>query len=163
LISAVCQGGTRVVRGPSFPQGFGGEYSTYRTYSLAVEGDVPLRDDNIVLAHEESLEFEGTGGPIRVWIPVARGSWVRQPTAQAELLSRDSIGPGGRLDRVSARPRAPLARRGSSVGPPHAPAKSSRAQRAVFRVSGPLELYVRVGGPPVRPAEQRGQLTDISR
>jgi hypothetical protein len=82
LYSAQTLSGTRVTKLPSFPQGGGAEYSTYRSYTIEVEADVPLRTDNLILSYEETTETEGTGGPTIVYIPVAVGPWVRQQTSE---------------------------------------------------------------------------------
>jgi len=83
LISANCIGGTRVVEAPSFPDN-GGEYQVGygRSYTFAIEGEVALTGSDVVTSFEESLDFEGTGGPVVVWIPVAQGPWVQQTTSQ---------------------------------------------------------------------------------
>ncbi len=85
LWSANCNGGTHVVQAPSFPETLGtAEYqpSVGRSYSFAVEGETALTGANVILKFEESLKFQGTGGPIRVWIPVANGPWIQQQTSQ---------------------------------------------------------------------------------
>ncbi len=86
LLSANCNGGTRVVQAPSFPDTLGtAEYqpAAGRSYSFAIEGEVALTSANVVVKFEESLDFEGTGGPIVVWIPVAQGNWIQQQTSEA--------------------------------------------------------------------------------
>ncbi len=61
IVSRNADGGVRVVVPPSFPQGKGAEYSTFRTYSLAVEADL-LDYQAGLLSWTESLSFQG-GGP----------------------------------------------------------------------------------------------------
>jgi hypothetical protein len=82
LYSAICNGGTRIIQAPEFPNGQGAEYSTYRSYSIVVAGEVPLTSSNVITRYHESIAFEGTGGPINVYIPVAEGAWVQQTTSQ---------------------------------------------------------------------------------
>lgn len=84
LLAANTLGGTHV-RPPAFPTGSGAEYSTYRSYSFEVWGDVPLTGNNLLLEYEESIEIQGDGGPIRVFIPVALGPWVWQQTTVASV------------------------------------------------------------------------------
>jgi len=86
LYNANCNGGTRIVQAPSFPETLGtAEYqpAAGRSYSFAVEGETALTSENVVTKFEETLKFQGTGGPIRVWIPVAEGPWIRQQTSTA--------------------------------------------------------------------------------
>ncbi len=83
LISANCVGGTRVVEGPSFPQGGpSAEYvengPTFRTYTLAVEGTVLTHIG--LLAFNETLSFQGTTGPRVVWKQTLNGFPQRQQT-----------------------------------------------------------------------------------
>ena len=82
LRSSSCIGGVKVVQAPSFPNGVAAEYqpSYGRSYTFALEGILPLTTSNIVLQFRESISMVGTGGPIRVWLPVATGSWIRQQT-----------------------------------------------------------------------------------
>jgi hypothetical protein len=86
LISANCNGGTRVVQAPSFPDTLGtAEYqpAAGRSYSFAIEGEMALTSADVIVKFEESLDFEGTGGPVVVWIPVAQGDWIQQQTSEA--------------------------------------------------------------------------------
>ena len=56
--------GTRVVQPPSFPVGSGGENSTFRSYSLAVEGERAYVGNSILLSWSEAITFRGNGAPI---------------------------------------------------------------------------------------------------
>jgi hypothetical protein len=84
LLNSQCNGGVRVVQPITFPQGGAGEYvpGYGRTYSFALEGELALTSENVTLHFQETIEINGTGGPIRVWQPVAQGPWIRQQTAQ---------------------------------------------------------------------------------
>ena len=55
--------GTRVVSPPHFPVGTGAEYTTFRSYSLAVEGEFAYAGPSILLSWQEVLNFKGQGGP----------------------------------------------------------------------------------------------------
>lgn len=59
--SSATFGGVRVITPPSFPEGKGAEYSTYRNYSLAVEAEI-LDPRAAILSWTETLNFRG-GGP----------------------------------------------------------------------------------------------------
>lgn len=71
LTSSAALGGVRVT-GLDFPHGEGAEYSTFRTYRLAIEADFPDAAGNL-LDYSEALNFEGTGGPRRVFLDVLEG------------------------------------------------------------------------------------------
>ncbi|MGQ0637324.1 MAG: hypothetical protein ACT4QC_22175 [Planctomycetaceae bacterium] len=71
LFSSATLGGVRVVA-LDFPEGAGAEYSTFRTYRLTLEADFPDTAVNL-LEYDESLSFEGTGGPRRVFLDVLEG------------------------------------------------------------------------------------------
>lgn len=63
LLNAQTLGGVRVVRPPSYPQGRGAEYATIRTFSVALEAELPLLPlDTALVSYRETLEFRG-GGP----------------------------------------------------------------------------------------------------
>lgn len=71
LISAAALGGTRVTA-LDFPTGSGAEYSTFRSYSIAVEADFPDTSNNL-LDFTETLSFEGTGGPRTIYLDTLEG------------------------------------------------------------------------------------------
>lgn len=56
------QGGVRVVDF-SYPDGYGGEYTTYRKYSVTLEGRFITAARNQIVAWLETLSFTGDGGP----------------------------------------------------------------------------------------------------
>lgn len=85
LFSAQSLGGTRV-KSMDFPTGTGAEYSTFRSYSIAVEAEFPDTSNNLLEFHE-SLSFEGTGGPRVVFLDTLEG--LPQPQiAQQRTTSR---------------------------------------------------------------------------
>jgi hypothetical protein len=76
-------GGTRVVEGPSFPEGHGGQYATFRSYRIVVEADRPVGDaTGVPLVWEELLTFSG-GGPRFVFLQTINGLPQRQLVASA--------------------------------------------------------------------------------
>ena len=63
LISANCNGGTRVTRPPSFPDTYkSGEYQPGygRSYTFEIEGETPLTSDNVLLTFTESSRSKAT-------------------------------------------------------------------------------------------------------
>ena len=62
LLSSQTVDGTRVTRQPSYQDGGGAQYSTHRTYSLTVEGEIPEAGAGL-LGWSESINYRGTGGP----------------------------------------------------------------------------------------------------
>jgi hypothetical protein len=71
LLSGATLGGNRVVMSPSYPRGNGAEYSTFRNYTLAIEGLIPNLFAGLIEWHE-TLEFSG-GGPQLVWLEFLTG------------------------------------------------------------------------------------------
>lgn len=69
-------GGTRVVEPPSFPEGRGGEFSTWRMFRVVVEADF-LDAFLDVFFWTESLSFWGGGPQDKLWEPLA-GLPIRQ-------------------------------------------------------------------------------------
>jgi hypothetical protein len=89
LLNSQCNGGTKIVQAPSFPNTYAGEYqpSVGRSYSFAVEGEVALSTDNVIVQFSETLSFKGTGGPLWTYIAVAQGQWIRQQVAETSTFS----------------------------------------------------------------------------
>ena len=71
MTSSAALGGTRVTA-LDFPAGAGAEYSTFRSYSIAVEADFPDTSNNL-LDFSETLSFEGTGGPRVIFLDTLDG------------------------------------------------------------------------------------------
>lgn len=80
LIDANCLGGIRVVAPPSFPEGGNAEYTTWRTYRIVLEADVPVNEGDPatqVLSWRETVETSG-GGPLYAWTTPINGIPQRQ-------------------------------------------------------------------------------------
>ena len=83
LLTANCRGGTRIVQPVSFPDGAGGEYSTFRTYSLSVEGEIPISSSqNAITEWRETIAITGTGGPRFIPIECRNGPVQMQTVSQ---------------------------------------------------------------------------------
>lgn len=74
-------GGVRVMSGPSYPTSEGAEYCTYRTYEIELEAE--YKTSNVTFdSWQETLSFEGYGGPIYRYIPTLNGPWQKQMVSQ---------------------------------------------------------------------------------
>lgn len=85
LPAASAKGGTRVIEGPHFPMSTGAEYSTFRTYNIVVEAEYSIESGQQSPAFEnyqESITFQGTGGPIWKLLPTLNGRWQRQQVSE---------------------------------------------------------------------------------
>jgi len=83
LTSSNTTGGTKIITPPSFPIADGGELTTYRTYEIVIEGEVPINASrNPFVSWQETIEFTGTGGPRFVIIECINGPPVAQQVAQ---------------------------------------------------------------------------------
>lgn len=128
LRSKDCVGGTRVVEGPSFPEGSAMEYVSYRTFAVAVEGVVARKDVNL-LAWTESISSEGggaldihlqtlTGKPQKQRVAehtpykvvqegIAVGQW-RYPTPPQPIWPGDEVRPRRRINRKAPKRSGPM-------------------------------------------------------
>jgi hypothetical protein len=84
-------GGVRVVAGPSFPDGRGGEYATIRGYHIVLEADFPVAGGIGPLLWEETLSFAG-GGPRFVYLQTLTGLPQRQVVADATTYRVEQAG-----------------------------------------------------------------------
>jgi len=93
IINGLTLGGTRVVRAPSFPDGSGAEYVTKRRFIAAIEAEVPTLDGNTALwSFEESLSYQGTGGPATDVIETVQGDPVPQTLRQRTAVTAVQAG-----------------------------------------------------------------------
>jgi hypothetical protein len=90
LLSSETIGGTRVVSGPSFPEGRGPEGGTYRNYSIAVEGTSQISNAG-VLTWQETISWFG-GGPLYVFLQTANGLPQKQLGAQSTPYEAEQSG-----------------------------------------------------------------------
>jgi hypothetical protein len=81
IVSSATLGGVRVVVPPSFPDGKGAEYSTYRSYTLALEAEW-LDENASLVSWIESLTFQG-GGEQVVFLEPIQGLPQKQLLKQA--------------------------------------------------------------------------------
>lgn len=90
IISANTNGGVRVVVPPSFPQGKGAEYSTYRNYTIALEAEW-LDPNASLLSWHETIRFQG-GGPQFAHLEPINGQPVKQLLKQATTFRATQSG-----------------------------------------------------------------------
>lgn len=82
LISSQTVGGVRVTQQPSFEQWRGGELGLYRSYTIALEAELPSADPAAqLLDWQETLTFVG-GGPLFIYLATLNGLPVYQQTQQ---------------------------------------------------------------------------------
>lgn len=117
-------GGTFVIDGPNFPQGAGAEYSTFRTWDVTIEAEIPVTQEDL-LDWTETISIEG-GGPKHVFIQtltgVAQKQTVAQNTPYRLTQSGSAIGfsgypipPGPVFPAHEHRPRRRISRTGPKV------------------------------------------------
>ncbi len=80
IATADANGGVRVIVPPSFPEGKGAEYSTFRNYNVVLEAELLDPDATIVNWHE-TISFSG-GGPQFAYLETIDG------TPQKQLLKQ---------------------------------------------------------------------------
>jgi hypothetical protein len=84
IVAANTIGGTKIVRRPSYPQSSGPEGVTMRHFQLAIEALIPLTSEQVILAFEESVNFQG-GGPRYVMLETLTGPPIKQLGKQATI------------------------------------------------------------------------------
>lgn len=90
IVSAATNGGVRVISPPSFPQGQGAEYSTFRTYAIALEAEW-LDTQASLLSWHETIRFSG-GGPQFGHLEPINGQPVKQLLKQATTFEATQSG-----------------------------------------------------------------------
>lgn len=90
--SADTLGGIRVVTPPYFPDGGNAEGSTFRSYQIVLEAEIPTGDPAAeVLEWQQSITFTG-GGPRFVFLPNLNGLPTKQMVQQATTFRASQIG-----------------------------------------------------------------------
>lgn len=105
LLAAQTLGGVRIAKPVSFPVGDGGEYSTFRRFTVSLEADVVANSMTTMLVEfSEVLRVSGNGGPRRVVIETRYGPPVEQIVSQrTPVLATQS----GRAVGLLSYPTAP--------------------------------------------------------
>jgi len=86
LSTSQCVDGTRVTRPPSYPQGEGAEFSTFRNYALTVEGDRKMVGDTL-LSFRESINWTGTGGKTWDYLVPLTGPPIPQTLTKSSVVT----------------------------------------------------------------------------
>lgn len=84
LVNSRALGGNRIVEPVHYPLGDGGkdaQYSTYRDWAFTLEATYAI-SDRAMISFEETIEFEGDGGPRTVWLETAIGLPQEQTVSQ---------------------------------------------------------------------------------
>lgn len=90
MLNSQTVGGIRVVRQPSFPESQGAEYTTFRSYSIGVEGEFLDLESGIV-NWTEVVNFEG-GGPVYVHLKPINGVAQKQVSIQNDTFRATQAG-----------------------------------------------------------------------
>ena len=94
LDSANTHGGVRVTAF-DYPQGDGAVYATHMPYHITLEADVIPATGPGLRLFRESLEFIGTGGPTRIFLPVLNGppqeQILRQQSTQRCIQTGEAV------------------------------------------------------------------------
>jgi len=96
IASAQTSGGVRIVVAPSFPQGRGAEYSTFRSYVLSIEAELPDTETSII-AWNEVLNFNGGGAQFGFFEPInglPQKQLLRQATTFKVTQQGSALGNG---------------------------------------------------------------------
>lgn len=80
LINSSALGGVRVVRPPSFSDPIQGEYTTWRTFQIELEADYLALTG--LLAFEETVTRQGTGGPRYAYLECVEGEPEKQQVSE---------------------------------------------------------------------------------
>lgn len=79
IASAATLGGVQVVQPPSYPDGSGAQYATFRDYTIVLRAEFLITTGVIagVVEYQESVSLSG-GGPVRVVLELDEGDPVEQ-------------------------------------------------------------------------------------
>lgn len=110
IFSAKTLGGVRVIKPPEFPNGEGASYVTNLDFSIVLEAEVPFSGAASTLwAFEESLDFDGDGGPEIGALKPLRGPPIIQTLHQLTPVTMVQRGSAtGYLDYWSQRYQPPI-------------------------------------------------------
>lgn len=88
ILDANALGGVKVVRAPSFPGGSLPQYPTQLDFAIAIEAELPnFEESNDLWSFEESLTFEGTGGPEIDVVECVQGPPVAQTLKERTAMT----------------------------------------------------------------------------
>jgi hypothetical protein len=110
LISANCIGGVRIPSPPSYPDGSGAEYTTFRHFRIGIEAETATATA-FLKDWVEVLNFTGTGGPRVVWMEIRNGPPQQQVVSEqtANEVTQTGRGVGYLTYPIPARPIWPNA------------------------------------------------------
>jgi hypothetical protein len=153
-------GGVQIVQPPSFPEGRGAEFTTFRQYRISVEAMKPTGNpESAIISFNETLTFNG-GGPRDVFHELRNGSpfkWrVSEQTVYTATQAGSAVGYGGYPFYPS--PIWPDAEdqpsRQRSPGSPKTMGVGSTRRRVEFPISWSYRFHsaqALIGAPTMRP------------
>lgn len=87
ILNSQTLGGTRVVSAPSFPELKNAQWVTYLRWTATIEAELPtILGGTALWSFEESVTFQGTGGPAFDVIECVQGAPVPQMIAQRTAM-----------------------------------------------------------------------------
>lgn len=93
LIAADMLTGPTVIRPPSYPNGSGADYTTFRQYQITVEAEYEAgAAQDRLLSWEETIQVNGNGGPRYVVIELRNGPPQRQQVSEATPIAAVQAG-----------------------------------------------------------------------
>jgi hypothetical protein len=90
ILSAETNGGVRIVAPPSFPQGRGAEYTTFRNFTLSLEAEL-LDPQASLISWSETINLQG-GGPQFGFLEPINGPPVKQLLKQSTTYHATQAG-----------------------------------------------------------------------
>jgi hypothetical protein len=78
--------GVFITQPPSYPDGSGAEYSTWRNYTIVVEFTTTAEGSNL-LSLAEAFTYQGNAGPTWGYLPVLVGPWQQQQFTQTSVVT----------------------------------------------------------------------------
>lgn len=91
MLTSLALGGVKVVKPPTFGTVVVGEYTTWRNFSITLEGDFLALVEN-VLAFQETITSTGTGGQRNVFLETISGLPQKQTVASRTVTSAIQTG-----------------------------------------------------------------------
>lgn len=134
MLSGDTLSGTQVIRPPSYPDGSGADYATYRRYAISVQGIYPANVSGLI-AYRESVTIQGTGAATWGYTPILNGPPVQQQLTGGSTVITTQEGYATALNAypVANGPLLSSEHHEQRVVRQEVPAKSSRQRTVSWR------------------------------